>query len=317
MKFATDIKQRAGERFTVNAVKPDTRSFYARAVQAAIEHIAQHLDDALELKSLARMACLSPFHFHRVFRGMVGETPLEFARRLRLERAAWRLRDKQRAITEIAFDAGYETHEAFTRAFRACYSASPSGFRLRKYPRIEIAAACGVHFDADGAIPAFIPRNSGGLTMEVEIKDMPDLRVGTVRHVGPYNQIPKAFERLGAVAGPAGLLGHSNTMMAIYHDDPESTPQDQLRSDAALVIPEDAKLPEGLVEQHIAGGRYAKTVHVGPYEQLGDVWARFLGEWVPATGNRIADGVSYEIYTNTPGQVPKPELRTELYVPLA
>ena len=100
--------------------------------------------------------------------------------------------------------------------------------------------------------------------MEVEIKDMPDLRVGTVRHVGPYNQIPKAFEQLGAVAGPAGLLGHSNTMMAIYHDDPESTPQDQLRSDAALVIPEDVKLPEGLVEQHIAGGRYAKTVHVGP-----------------------------------------------------
>ena len=127
-------------------MKPDTRSFYVRAVQAAIEHIAGHLDDALELEALARLACLSPFHFHRVFRGMVGETPVEFARRLRLERAAWRLRDKTRAVTEIAFDAGYETHEAFTRAFRAAYSTSPSGFRLRTYPRIEIAAACG-YFD--------------------------------------------------------------------------------------------------------------------------------------------------------------------------
>ena len=153
--------------------------------------------------------------------------------------------------------------------------------------------------------------------MDVEIKDMPELRVGTVRHVGPYNQIPKAFERLGAIAGPAGLLRHAGTMIAIYHDDPESTPQDQLRSDAALVVPEGVKLPEGLVEQHIAAGRYARTVHVGPYEQLGDVWARFLGEWVPASGNRIGDGVSYEIYTNTPAQVPKKELRTELYVPLA
>jgi AraC family transcriptional regulator len=298
-------------------MKPDTRSFYARAVQATIEHIAQHLDDALELQALARVACLSPFHFHRVFRGMVGETPLELARRLRLERAAWRLRDKERAITEIAFDAGYETHEAFTRAFRVSYSTSPSGFRLRKYPRIEIAAACGIHFAADGVIPAFIPRNSGGLTMDVEIKDMPELRVATVRHVGPYNQIPKAFERLGAVAGPAGLLQHSSAMMAIYHDDPESTPQDQLRSDAALVVPEGITLPEGLVEQHIAAGRYAKTVHLGPYEQLGDAWARFLGEWVPASGNRIGDGVSYEIYKNTPAEVPKQDLRTELYVPLA
>jgi AraC family transcriptional regulator len=298
-------------------MKPDTRSFYARAVQAAIEHIAQHLDDALELEALARIACLSSFHFHRVFRGMVGETPLELTRRLRLERAAWRLKDKQQAITEIAFDAGYETHEAFTRAFRAAYSTSPSGFRLRTYPRIEIAAACGVHFTTDGVIPAFIPRDSGGLTMEVEIKDMPELRVATVRHVGPYNQIPTAFERLGAVAGPAGLLRHSNTMIAIYHDDPESTPQEQLRSDAALVVPEGVRLPEGLAEQHIAAGRYAKTVHVGPYEQLGDVWARFLGEWVPASGNRIGDGVSYEIYKNMPGQVPKQELRTELYVLLA
>ena len=298
-------------------MKPDTRSFYVRAVQAAIDHIAGHLDDALELEALARLACLSPFHFHRVFRGMVGETPLELARRLRLERAAWRLRDKERAVTEIAFDAGYETHEAFTRAFRIAYSTSPSGFRLRTYPRIEIAAACGVHFSEDGVMPAFIPRNSGGLTMDVEIKDMPDLRVGAVRHIGPYNQIPKAFEHLGAIAGPAGLLQHAGSMIAIYHDDPESTPQDQLRSDAALVVPEGITLPDGLVEQHIAGGRYARTVHVGPYEQLGDVWARLLGEWIPASGNRIGDGVSYEIYANTPAQVPKNELRTELYVPLA
>jgi AraC family transcriptional regulator len=298
-------------------MKPDTRSFYVRAVQAAIEHIARHLDDALELEALARLACLSPFHFHRVFRGMVGETPLELARRLRLERAAWRLRDQRRAVTEIAFDAGYETHEAFTRAFRAAYSTSPRGFRLRTYPRTEIAAACGVHFSDDGVIPAFVPRDSGGTTMEVEIKDMPELRVGAVRHIGPYNQIPKAFERLGAIAGPSGLLRQASDMIAIYHDDPESTPQDQLRSDAAVVVAEGIGLPEGLVEQHIAGGRYARTVHVGPYEQLGDVWARFLGEWIPASGNRIGDGVSYEIYTNTPEQVPKKELRTELYVPLA
>jgi AraC family transcriptional regulator len=298
-------------------MKPDTRSFYARAIQAAIEHIAGHLDDALELGALARLACLSPFHFHRVFRGMVGETPLELARRLRLERAAWRLRDTQPAVTEIAFDAGYETHEAFTRAFRASYSTSPSGFRLRKYQRIEIAAACGVHFSENGTIPAFVPRTTGGPSMEVEIKNMPERRVGTVRHVGPYNQIPQAFERLGAIAGPAGLLRHASDMIAIYHDDPESTPQDQLRSDAAVVVPQGVDLPKGLVEQHIAGGRYARTVHVGPYEQLGDAWARFLGEWIPASGNRIGDGVSYEIYMNTPAQVPKQELRTELYVPLA
>src|SRR6478672_4746929 len=174
-------------------MKPGTRSFYALAVQRAIDHIAATLDEALDLEALASRACLSPFHFHRVFKGMVGETPLELNRRLRLERAAARLAAGQQSVTEIAFDAGYETHEAFTRAFRASYSTSPSGFRTRTHPRIELTATCGVHFDPGGTVPPFIPRDSGGQAMDVEIKDMPELRVGAVHHVGPYNQIPDAF----------------------------------------------------------------------------------------------------------------------------
>ncbi len=298
-------------------MKPETRSFYEQAVQRVIERIGQNLDEALDLESLAREACLSPFHFHRVFRGMVGETPLELIRRLRMERAAWRLIKSTSAITEIAFDAGYETHEAFTRAFRVYYSTSPSGFRLRTYPRVEIAAPCGVHYNAGGLVPAFIPRDSGGQPMNVDIKHMPAMRVASVPHVGPYNQIPHAFERLGSIAGPAGLVEAATDMIAIYHDDPDSVPQDQLRADAALVVPEQLSLPEGLVEQRIPEGDYACALHVGPYEQLGDAWARFMGEWLPASGRRVGDGPSYEIYKNTPMTAAKEDLRTEMYIPLA
>src|SRR5262245_62021946 len=212
-------------------MKPETRSFYANAVQRAIEDIAAHLDAAADLRALADLACLSPFHFHRVFRGMTGETPLELRRRLCLERAAWSLARNGQPVTDVAFDAGYETHEAFTRAFRAAYGTPPSGFKQRKHKRIELAATCGVHYDAGGRVPVFIPRDSGGQAMDVEIKDMPTLRVGTVHHVGPYNQIPQAFERLGQIAGAVGLLEQPGTMMvALYHDDPESTPVDELRS---------------------------------------------------------------------------------------
>src|SRR5262245_32297675 len=207
-------------------MKPDTRSFYAQAVQHAIEHIARNLDEALDLDTLARGACLSPFHFHRVFRGMVGETPIELIRRLRMERAALTLRNPDRAITEIAFDAGYETHEAFTRAFRASYSTTPSAFKTRAYPRIELATPCGVHFDPDGRVPSFIPRDTGGRAMAVAITEMPELRVGTVHHVGPYNQIPQAFSRLNSIAAAAGLFRNPGAaMIAIYYDDPETTLQ--------------------------------------------------------------------------------------------
>jgi methylphosphotriester-DNA--protein-cysteine methyltransferase len=66
-------------------MKPEPRSFYEQAVQRAIDEIVVNLDEALELETLAKGACLLPYHFHRMFRGMVGETPLELVRRLRME----------------------------------------------------------------------------------------------------------------------------------------------------------------------------------------------------------------------------------------
>ena len=298
-------------------MKKETLSYYEQMVQGAVELIARRLDDALDLESIAAQACMSPFHFHRIFRGMTGETPLELTRRLRLERAAWQLANSDRPITAIAFDAGYEAHEAFTRAFRAAYATSPSGFRQRRYPRMEIAAPCGIHFDPDGAVRAFVPRDSGGESMNVTIEEMPELRVGAVRHVGPYNQIPNAFVKLGEIVKRAGLQPHNGmTMLAIYHDDPETTPQDELRSDAGLTFPTKARMPEGLRELTLPSGRYARTTHIGPYEELGDAWARFMGEWLPRSAERLAESPSYEIYRNTPENAEKHELRTDLYIPL-
>jgi AraC family transcriptional regulator len=157
----------------------------------------------------------------------------------------------------------------------------------------------------------------GAAIMEVEIKEMPELRVATMPHIGPYERISHAFARLDEIAKAAGLLRAAPTLLAIYHDDPQTTPAAELRSDAAIVISPDAKVPEGLFEQQLAPGRHACTTHVGPYEKLGDVWARFLTEWLPKSGQRMGDGVRYEIYRNTPATVPKEKLQTELYIPLA
>ena len=142
--------------------------------------------------------------------------------------------------------------------------------------------------------------------MDVQVIERPALRVGALRHNGPYQEIGQTFRRLGDIAGGAGLFAQPGAaMLAIYYDDPESTPPDRLRSDAAVAVPEGLALPPGLAEQRVPGGRYVRTLHVGPYEQLGDTWARFMGEWLPASGRRIGDGVSYEVYHNTPMDTPK------------
>jgi AraC family transcriptional regulator len=317
-------------------VKAETQSFYEAAVRKAVAHLVTHLDDALELGALARTAALSPFHFHRVFRGMLGETPVAMHRRLRLERAAYRLLQGDGPITRVAFDSGYNTHESFTHAFRAQYGLAPSEFRgstpgrdsacVRPH-QFQLAAQNGIHFQASTEVTArnaidpaivFITA-TGGDPMDVSIKAMPAFRLAAIRHVGPYQHISGAFQRLGAIAGPAGLLGNPETaMIGVYYDDPESTPLEQLRSDAAVSVPEDRGLPAELSEVRLPAGRYASTTHIGPYETLGDTWARFMGGWLPSSGYRIADGgLSYELYRNTPLTAAPEELRTELYLPLS
>jgi AraC family transcriptional regulator len=326
-KIARAVKPADRARATSPGVKTETRSFYAAAVQRTVVHITRTLDEALDLTALARGAALSPFHFHRIFRGMVGETPLEMHRRLRLERAAQALLASDAGITAIAFDAGYETHEAFTRAFRQAYGRSPSAFRqgaidprpgCERPPQVELAAPSGVHFCGDPTREIVIHFTTEESIMNVTIETMPELRVATVPHVGPYNEISAAFQRLGALIGPAGLLGRPEAaMLGIYYDDPETTPPEQLRSDAAFVVPADARLPEGVTEKRLPAGRYAHITHVGPYTQLGDAWSRLMGEWLPRSGHRVGEGSSYEIYRNNPGNAPPDQLRTELYLPLA
>jgi AraC family transcriptional regulator len=148
--------------------------------------------------------------------------------------------------------------------------------------------------------------------MDVTIVEQPDLRIAGIRHIGPYQEIGREFARLGGLLTappPAGAR-----MIALYHDDPETTPTDHLRSDAALTLPGHASAPMGLIEQHVPAGRYAKTVLKGGYEGLPDAW-KGLREWVAANGHHMGHP-GYEIYVNDPMTTPKEALVTEIYLRL-
>ncbi len=302
-------------------MKSATRSFYEAAIRAAITTIVSQLDDALDLAALARRAALSPLHFHHVFRGMVGETPLELHRRLRLERAAEQLAMTDANVTTVAFAAGYETHESFTRAFRRAYAASPSEYRDRaraaragceRPPNLELPARAGVHLHRSDL---FL---QGDSTMQATIEALPAMTVAAVHHVGPYNQISEAFGRLGPLAQGAGLFQLPNVVMVgLYYDAPESKPAAELQSDAGLIVPAGTALPDGLSMVQIAAGRYAKTTHRGPYAQLPDAWSQLFGVWIPQSGHRVGEGVSFELYRNDPTTTRPEDLVTELYAPIA
>jgi AraC family transcriptional regulator len=149
--------------------------------------------------------------------------------------------------------------------------------------------------------------------MDVTIKQQPELRVAGIRHIGPYQNIGQAFGRIGGMLKgppPAG-----SQMIALYHDDPATTPPDQLRSDAAISLAPGTPNPDGLIEQRVSAGRYAFTLHKGSYEGLPAAWNALKNEWLPTSGHRMGHP-GYEIYLNNPMTSEKAELLTEIYMRL-
>ena len=286
-------------------------SYYERIVRTLM-HIEASLDEPLELEELARVACFSPCHFHRIFRALVGEPVHEHVRRLRLERAATRLKLQDATITGLAFEAGYESHEAFTRAFHAMFEMSPSQFRAAHRGAPE--SPSGVHYhDPSG----YHPPEYGGPPPEAEIRTLEPQRIVFLRHVGPYSEIGGTWSRLAAWAGQHGLFGPSTRFIGISHDDPEITPPDKLRYDAAMTIsrPVEPEGPFGVTE--LAGGEYATITHKGPYDQLGRSYRLLLGVWLPQSGRELRDVPCFELYLNSPQTARPEDLLTVIHAPLA
>jgi AraC family transcriptional regulator len=291
-------------------MKEATASGYHERILRVLVHIQDHLDDPLDLESLASIACFSPFHFHRIFRAMAGEPVQEHVRRLRLERAALRLKLHDQSVTGIAFDAGYESHEAFTRAFHAMFGLPPSQFRAAH----EVPASpSGVHFnDTAGYRPP-----GHGAPPAVELRALPPQRAVFLRHRGPYDQVGATWSRLASWAGMRGLFGPAARFLGISWDDPQITPPEKLRYDAAITVDRPVA-PEGEIGvTEIAGGEYATLLHRGPYDRLGETYQALFGTWLPQSGRELRDVPCIELYLNSPQNALPEELLTVVHVPLA
>jgi AraC family transcriptional regulator len=151
--------------------------------------------------------------------------------------------------------------------------------------------------------------------MHVETESLPALRLATIRHIGPYSQIGRAFEQLHQIV-TAARLPHRE-LVGVFYDDPQATPGETLRADAGVIVEDGVVLPQGLVEQRIPAGRYARAEHTGSYERLGDAWAEFTRDVGTKAGQPSARGFTFELYRNTPMEVPNDQLRTALYMSVA
>jgi AraC family transcriptional regulator len=253
-----------------------------RRVRALVE--AAPDDPALTPARLAREAGFALHHFHRVFRGVTGMSLAAYVRAVRLGRAAKQLRHTERPVTDVAFDAGYEAAESFTRAFRGSFGESPSDFRAQKRP--------------DVAPPS------------VTLWELPAATLWSLRHTGPYDGLGAAFGRLLGVASSVGVT--FTRVLGLNHDDPDVIDAEQLRYDVCLEVTTNAAPPPPLETRVLPGGLYAVAVHKGPLDGLLDTYLGLLGVWAPREGVRLHDEPVVEVSLSDPATTPPEELVTEL-----
>src|SRR5215813_8313815 len=109
--------------------RPKANVEYVQRINRVIDHLRRNLDRQVKLAELAKVACFSEFHFHRIFCAVSGETVNNFVNRLRLEKAARLLRFSDHRLTNIALDCAFSSSATFSRAIRFWYDTSPSQFR--------------------------------------------------------------------------------------------------------------------------------------------------------------------------------------------
>src|SRR5215831_15184056 len=132
---------------SVASRKSQANSEYAQRINRVIDYLRENLNRQVKLEELAKVACFSEFHFHRIFKAVSGETLNNFTNRLRLEKAARLLRFSDKRLTAIALDCGFSSSATFSRAFRSGYGTSPRQFR--KSGEIKNSKICKELFPQD------------------------------------------------------------------------------------------------------------------------------------------------------------------------
>lgn len=277
---------------------------YQLQLNKVIEFIGKHLDENLTLSQLSDIACFSKYHFHRLFTAYTGLSLQQYIRWLRLKRAAHQLIvNKDRSIIHIAIDAGFESHEAFSRAFKQTCGVSPSEFRQAS------------SWQAWEQPPYQLPL-PGDITMKVTIKNIKARRLAVLEHRGDPKFVGESVNKLinWAKAQPSNVKPKAGEAFGFAYDDPKLTPAEDFRFDLAITIPEQLPLKGEVIEKRLPAGRYAVVTHKGSRDSISDTVYALYRNWLPSSGEELADLPCIFCYYNFDHEVAETELLTECWL---
>ena len=268
----------------------------------ALQWVEERLEEPVTLACIARVAGLSPHHFHRVFRAVVGENPKAHLRRLRLERAVYRLKVSSDTVLDIALESGFATPETFTRAFVRRFELSPSEYRgmVRAYREyVDVAqqsetfegfaaeTPLTLRFDLD-AVPVWVERTPEWHLLVLRHRGYGGLGIGHPS-IEPWKQL-----REFAIAG--GIPHESDRLVGITRDDPYVVDEDHIRFDAALLVAGPVNPPRPFTYHAMSAQLCVAHRHTGGAEQIAKTFAAIGVQWMPSDGWRLRCAPPFQVH---------------------
>jgi AraC family transcriptional regulator len=269
---------------------------YTRRIDRVIDYLNDHLDQPLKLEELAKVACFSEFHFHRVFRAMTGETLNDFTNRLRLEKAARLLKRTRQSATDIALECGFSSSATFSRSFNHAFNTSPTQYR--KSGKLKNSKICKELFPKhDYLLPMSLDEKKAAFP--VEIKEFPAWNVAYIRVSNAYEE----GRVLSVFATMIEWLKSENiycqgTLFGMAIDDPEVTPKHLYRYEVCFATDADFNCPEGVSKMKIPSRTYGVTRVSGDIKFVATAWDYLLNTWLITSDYEPDNAPGFEILLN-------------------
>lgn len=281
-------------------------------MNGALRYIEENLTDDIDFKEVARQACCSEYHFTRMFSFLAGVTLSEYIRRRRLTLAAFELTNSEIRVIDAAVKYGYNSPDAFTRAFQALHGITPSeaknkGQILKAYPRITFQLSI-----------------KGGNEMNYRIIEKEAFRIIGIKKRVPivFNGVNPAIAAMwqsldsAAIAKlkslsniePAGLISASANFS-------EGRMEEKGELDHYIGAATTNDCPADLMSLEVPALTWAVFTAVGPFpETLQDIWGRIYAEWFPSSHYELAEGP--EILWNEHKDITAPDFKSEIWIPV-
>lgn len=282
--------------------KEETDDMHRQAINRVVDYINGKLYEPINIQELAQTAHISTFHFHRLFKAIIGESVGSYIQRIRLENIAHKLIHAPESISEIAVQTNYGSMNALSKAFKKHFGAAPSVYR--KNPEL---------YTPGKAISGYSP-----IPLQPSIQKMKDFEM-VYLSVTQANRTRSGFieiwKQLKAFV-QEHRLDTAGNYLSLSFDDYMITESEKCRYHIGHMVDVPIKPVGKYGVMKVDGGLFAVFRHCGAYSQLENVYANIYRNWLQGSGYVLRNSHSFEVYIKTPDDVPSEELVTDIYIPI-